>query len=331
MRAASLYHRRGSLREAVAARLPEVHTLDLSNNVFIKEFPKEFEKFIHLRYLDLSCTGVEELPEVVTNLSNLQTLRLNCSNLRRLTNEIGNLVSLRQLEVDGKKLEEVPETVGNLSNLQVGLHGIRWLTAGDQVYPCKGDAVLSNKDPSAAHSTGGFYNSFAVCAWMSLLRLEHTDPILVYVFYALALQEFNLKKPSAYHYDILLLGFMVLLCALIGLPPSNGVLPQSPMHTKSSVVLKKQLIRKKKKDGTKRKRMHKAHFINFFCADPDMLEVGNGGMTFEEYCAHFSIWFFHQILSLLSFSLGIQSNMYTSSYLSYPEQIVRTSTCVKYN
>ncbi|KAF6167285.1 hypothetical protein GIB67_043146 [Kingdonia uniflora] len=58
-------------------------------------------------------------------------------------------------------------------------------------------------------------------------------------------KEFNLKKPSAYHYDILLLGFMVLLCGLIGLPPSNGVLPQSPMHTKSLAVLKRQLIRKK--------------------------------------------------------------------------------------
>ncbi|PQQ21277.1 boron transporter 4 [Prunus yedoensis var. nudiflora] len=58
-------------------------------------------------------------------------------------------------------------------------------------------------------------------------------------------QEFNLKKPSAYHYDMLLLGLMTLLCGLIGLPPSNGVLPQSPMHTKSLAVLKRQLIRKK--------------------------------------------------------------------------------------
>ena len=24
--------------------------------------------------------------------------------------------------------------------------------------------------------------------------------------------------------------------------------------------------------------------------DPDMLEVGNGGMTFDEYYAHFSLW-----------------------------------------
>ncbi|KAI3891243.1 hypothetical protein MKW98_007548 [Papaver atlanticum] len=58
-------------------------------------------------------------------------------------------------------------------------------------------------------------------------------------------KEFNLKKPSAYHYDMLLLGFMVLICGLLGIPPSNGVLPQSPMHTKSLAVLKRQLIRKK--------------------------------------------------------------------------------------
>ncbi|KAM7509428.1 hypothetical protein LguiA_019881 [Lonicera macranthoides] len=58
-------------------------------------------------------------------------------------------------------------------------------------------------------------------------------------------KEFNLKNPPAYHYDILLLGVMTLLCGLTGLPPSNGVLPQSPMHTKSLAVLKKQMIRKR--------------------------------------------------------------------------------------
>ncbi|KAJ6815237.1 boron transporter 4-like [Iris pallida] len=58
-------------------------------------------------------------------------------------------------------------------------------------------------------------------------------------------KEFNLRNPSAYHYDILVLGFMVLICGLLGIPPSNGVLPQSPMHTKSLAVLKRQLILKK--------------------------------------------------------------------------------------
>ncbi|XAR70942.1 hypothetical protein NMG60_11027990 [Bertholletia excelsa] len=57
--------------------------------------------------------------------------------------------------------------------------------------------------------------------------------------------EYNLRNPSAYHYDILLLGIMTLICGLLGLPPSNGVLPQSPMHTRSLAVLKRQLMRKK--------------------------------------------------------------------------------------
>ncbi|XP_021767774.1 probable boron transporter 6 [Chenopodium quinoa] len=58
-------------------------------------------------------------------------------------------------------------------------------------------------------------------------------------------QEFNLKKPSAFHYDLFLLGFTTLICGLLGLPPCNGVLPQAPMHTKSLAVLRRQLIRKK--------------------------------------------------------------------------------------
>ncbi|WVZ18430.1 hypothetical protein V8G54_005752 [Vigna mungo] len=52
-------------------------------------------------------------------------------------------------------------------------------------------------------------------------------------------KKFNLQKPSAYHYDVFLLGIMTLICGLLGLPPSNGVLPQSPMHTKSLAVLRK--------------------------------------------------------------------------------------------
>ncbi|BFG32553.1 hypothetical protein CerSpe_188270 [Prunus speciosa] len=58
-------------------------------------------------------------------------------------------------------------------------------------------------------------------------------------------KEFNLNKPASYHYDLLLLGFLVILCGLLGIPPSNGVIPQSPMHTKSLATLKHQLLRNK--------------------------------------------------------------------------------------
>ena len=70
-------------------------------------------------------------------------------------------------------------------------------------------------------------------------------------------KEFNLKNPSAYHYDIFLLGIMTLICGLLGLPPSNGVIPQAPMHTKSLAILNRQLTRKKMaksaKEGMKMK------------------------------------------------------------------------------
>ncbi|KAK8709875.1 hypothetical protein V6N13_060875 [Hibiscus sabdariffa] len=56
-------------------------------------------------------------------------------------------------------------------------------------------------------------------------------------------KEFNLKKPPSFHYDLLLLGFLTILCGLIGIPPANGVIPQSPMHTKSLATLKHQLLR----------------------------------------------------------------------------------------
>ncbi|KAE8008344.1 hypothetical protein FH972_004865 [Carpinus fangiana] len=56
-------------------------------------------------------------------------------------------------------------------------------------------------------------------------------------------KEFNLRKPSSYHYDLLLLGVLTLMCGLLGIPPANGVIPQSPMHTKSLATLKHQLLR----------------------------------------------------------------------------------------
>ena len=46
-------------------------------------------------------------------------------------------------------------------------------------------------------------------------------------------KDFRVKRPSAYHYDLLLLAMMTLLCGLLGIPPVNGVLPQAPLHTKA--------------------------------------------------------------------------------------------------
>lgn len=43
---------------------------------------------------------------------------------------------------------------------------------------------------------------------------------------------------------------------------------------------------------------------SYYClwTDPDMLEVGNGGMTYQEYRAHFSIWALAKVLLLVFIS-----------------------------
>jgi hypothetical protein len=47
------------------------------------------------------------------------------------------------------------------------------------------------------------------------------------------LKEFGLKKPHAYHWDFFLVGIMTLVCGLCGWLPSNGAIPQAPIHTKA--------------------------------------------------------------------------------------------------
>lgn len=52
-------------------------------------------------------------------------------------------------------------------------------------------------------------------------------PTVRYVTPQMAQQpEFNLARPPAYAYDMLLLGAYTLACGLLGIPPVNGVLPQ---------------------------------------------------------------------------------------------------------
>ncbi|KAJ8635207.1 hypothetical protein MRB53_009474 [Persea americana] len=74
----------------------------------------------HLRYLNLSFTLIEVLPESLTSLCYLQTLILmHCGELRELPKEMCKLTNLRCLDItDCDKLTHMPPKMGQLSCLQ---------------------------------------------------------------------------------------------------------------------------------------------------------------------------------------------------------------------
>ncbi|XP_048497540.1 putative disease resistance RPP13-like protein 1 [Beta vulgaris subsp. vulgaris] len=85
----------------------------------VTSLPPSIGSLKYLRYLDFSCTLVEELPESICDLLNLQTLILyQCEQLRILPAMMRKLIHLRHLNIDGTCIEEMPEHIGRLTCLQ---------------------------------------------------------------------------------------------------------------------------------------------------------------------------------------------------------------------
>jgi len=47
------------------------------------------------------------------------------------------------------------------------------------------------------------------------------------------IQRYGTRKPTGYAQDIVLLGLTTAFCGILGIPPSNGLLPQAPLHSES--------------------------------------------------------------------------------------------------
>nr|GMD06628.1 putative disease resistance protein RGA3 [Ipomoea batatas] len=85
----------------------------------LQKLPKKIGNLLHLRYIDLSESVVNELPDAVCSLYNLQTLDLKkCWNLSRLPDGIGNLRQLIYIDLSRSKVETLPDTICSLEKLQ---------------------------------------------------------------------------------------------------------------------------------------------------------------------------------------------------------------------
>ncbi|XP_050272950.1 putative disease resistance protein At3g14460 isoform X1 [Quercus robur] len=83
------------------------------------ELPELIGDFKHLRYLDVSFTGIEKLPKSTCMLPNLQTLNLSgCKFLVKLPRNMRNLINLRHLYISGTSIKNMPIHMGRLQCLQ---------------------------------------------------------------------------------------------------------------------------------------------------------------------------------------------------------------------
>ncbi|KAL8486217.1 hypothetical protein ACS0TY_023063 [Phlomoides rotata] len=100
-------------------KLIHLRWLDLSRNELSKKDLKFIFQLYFLQTLNLRGCSLEEIPNEISNLSLLRHLNLSENGLKELPSEIGNLKQLRHLDLDGNDdLKELPSEIGKLSFLQ---------------------------------------------------------------------------------------------------------------------------------------------------------------------------------------------------------------------
>ena len=94
---------------------PRLTHLELKN-LWLLELPRDFEKLINLRELNISGNELVDISEVC-NLRELQILNVEKNNVDFLPPEFGNLTNLTQLSLHGNSLVSLPDEFCNLTNL----------------------------------------------------------------------------------------------------------------------------------------------------------------------------------------------------------------------
>ncbi|GLU15717.1 hypothetical protein SLE2022_321860 [Rubroshorea leprosula] len=103
----------------LSPKCPTLSTLILSNNDNLSEIPESFfEGMPELKVLDLSETGIEALPNSISNLEKLSSMRLRrCRRLSYLP-PLAKLTALKKLDLFRSRIEVVPQGMEKLISLE---------------------------------------------------------------------------------------------------------------------------------------------------------------------------------------------------------------------
>lgn len=75
--------------------------------------------------------------------------------------------------------------------------------------------------------------------------------------------EMKLKKASAFHLDFFVVGLSLVLTGILGIPPTNGLIPQAPLHVKSLQQKRRIYVNDKPTDEYEVTGVHEQRVSNF--------------------------------------------------------------------
>ncbi|KAL3746372.1 hypothetical protein ACJRO7_015345 [Eucalyptus globulus] len=100
---------------------PNLERLSLRKCEKLFGLPRSICTLKQLEEMDLSETGITQLPELVKGLSNLKTLKMECTPLEKFPKDIGKLEKLREIDFSGCTNLEAQDTcdISGLSCLRI--------------------------------------------------------------------------------------------------------------------------------------------------------------------------------------------------------------------
>jgi len=102
----------------------DIKTLYLSGTA-IKEVPSSIQFLTRLRVLDMSgCSKLESFPEILVPMKSLVDLNLSKTGIKEIPSSFKHMISLRSLGLDGTPIEELPLSIKDMVCLRyLALHG----------------------------------------------------------------------------------------------------------------------------------------------------------------------------------------------------------------
>ncbi|XP_020108954.1 putative disease resistance protein RGA1 isoform X2 [Ananas comosus] len=104
--------------EGILKNLKSLRVLDLSHSgIQIKKLPDAICDLSHLRYLDISCTGIRQFPKQFSRLCHLQVLNLQRCRFKKMPEGMNRLINMRHLYAGAETIALI-DGIGRLTDLQ---------------------------------------------------------------------------------------------------------------------------------------------------------------------------------------------------------------------